>query len=99
MIKQFKNNNLHIKFDSYDEGIGVVEKLYLNYDLCPICDEYCISNFAMASDWSYNGGYNFYTITSYDFDDLESGKTVILKPLSKKYMEENYKGSDYYGEE
>ena len=88
MLKEFKNGNLHLKLESDDTGIDVIEKLYFNYELVPESDEYCISNYATASDWSYNGGYNYYRITSYDLIALESGKTVILQPLKWDYVEE-----------
>ena len=88
MLKEFKNGNLHIKLEKDDTGLDVIEKLYFNYDLVPESDNYCISNYAMASDWSYNGGYNYYRITSYDLVDLESGKTVILYPLKRDYVQE-----------
>ncbi len=88
MIKVFKNNNLHIKFEKDDSGNEAIEKLFLNYDLVPVSDEYCISNFAMAADWSYNGGWNYYRITSLDLVALEEGKTVILKPLDEEYINE-----------
>jgi hypothetical protein len=56
MLKVFKNGNLHIKLEKDDPGLDIIEKLFFNYDLCPVCDEYCLSNYAMAADWSYNGG-------------------------------------------
>ena len=87
MLKEFKNGNLHIKLEKDDAGLDVIEKLYFNYDLVPESDNYCISNYAMASDWSYNGGYNYYRIASYDLVDLESGKTVILYPLKWDYVQ------------
>lgn len=88
MLKEYKNGNLHIKLEKNDTGLSVIEKLYLNYDLCPETDEYCISNYATASDWSYNGGYNYYRITSCDLLELEKGKTVILYPLDEDYINE-----------
>lgn len=88
MLKEFKNGNLHIKLEKDDTGLDVIEKLYFNYDLVPESDNYCLSNYAMASDWSYNGGYNYYRITSYDLVDLESSKTVILYPLKWDYVQE-----------
>lgn len=88
MLKEFKNGNLHIKLEKDDTGIDTIEKLYFNYDLHPESDEYCINNYATAADWSYNGGYNYYRITSYDLQDLENGKTVILYPLEDEYVNE-----------
>ena len=88
MLKHFKNGNIHIKLEKEDVGLSVIEKLYFNYDLVPVSDDYCISNFATAADWAYNGGYNYYRITSYDLYNLEKGKTVILYPLDDKYINE-----------
>jgi hypothetical protein len=88
MLKVFKNNNIHIKLEKDDIGIGAIEKLYYNYDMYPVRDDYCIGNFAMAADWSYNGGWNYYTITSIDLVALEEGKTVILYPLDEEYINE-----------
>lgn len=88
MLKQFKNGNLHIKIEKDDQGIGVIEKLYFNYDLYPIGEEYCINNYCMGSDWCYNGGSHYYRITSYDWAALEEGRTVILIPLDWDYIEE-----------
>jgi hypothetical protein len=42
----------------------------------------------MAADWSYNGGWNYYTITSIDLMKLEEGKTIILTPLTQEYINE-----------
>ena len=98
MLKEFKNGNIHIKLEKDDTGVGVIEKLYYNYDLAPETDEYCISNYAMASDWSYNGGYNYYTITSYDLAKLEEGKTVILTPITDtEYINEYILKEDMEG--
>lgn len=98
-IKEFKNGNLHIKLEkdeiaSIKSGkTSVIEQIYYN-DFNPMGAEYCISNYAVASDWAYNGGYNYYSITSYDWDDLEKGKMVILKPLDTTDLEELY--PDYF---
>lgn len=88
MLKVFKNNNIHIKLEKDDPGLDVIEKLYFNYDLVPESDSYCISNYHTASDWSYNGGWNYYRITSLDLAALEEGKTVILYPLDEEYINE-----------
>lgn len=88
MLKEFKNGNIHLKLEKDDVGIDTIEKLYFNYDLHPESEEYCISNYATACDWCYNGGYNYYTITSYDLQDLENGKAVILQPLPDEYIKE-----------
>lgn len=97
MIKQFKNRNLHIKFEDTDIGSTALEKLCLNYDMYPVGDEYCISNYATAIDVCYNGGSDYYTVTSYDLHDLESGKEVILQPLTDDYIQEIVK--EFYGDE
>lgn len=88
MLKEFKNGNIHIKLESDDMGLEVIEKLYFNYDLYPVGDDYCISNDMTAADWCYNGGYNYYRITGGQLFDLEEGKTVILKPLPIEYVNE-----------
>lgn len=95
MLKLFKNNNLHIKLEKNDAGIGVIEKLYFNYDLVPESEKYCISNYATVSDWSYNGGYAYYRITSYDLYNLENNKTVILQPLDEAYINEYILNDEY----
>jgi hypothetical protein len=88
MLKEFKNGNIHIKLEKDDTGIGVIEKLYYNYDMYPVNNEYCIGNFATAADWEYNGGHIYYRITSIDLYNLENGKTIILQPLPLKYVNE-----------
>ncbi|MGN1342050.1 MAG: hypothetical protein ACI4VL_02320 [Bacilli bacterium] len=88
MLKEYKNGNLHIKLENDDTGISVIEKLYYNYDLYPVNDEYCISNYMTASDYCYNGGSNYYRITGYDLLKLEEGKTIILYPLDDDYINE-----------
>ena len=87
MLKEFKNGNLHIKFEEIELGLEPIEMLFLNYDLVPLTDEYSIGNYAMAADWSYNGGSAYYTITSYDLANLNDGKMVILKPLDQTYID------------
>lgn len=87
-VKQYKNGNLHLKLEKDDPGIGIIEKLYYNDDMYPVSDEYCISNFAMAADWAYNGGSDYFRITSYDLQELEEGKTIILHPLDADYVQE-----------
>lgn len=89
MLKEFKNGNIHIKFNSDELEYDVFETLYEGYDIYPVTNPYSISNFAMASDFSYNGGSAYYRITSYDLDNLKAGKTVILQPLSEDYIKEN----------
>lgn len=88
MLKEFKKGTIHIKLEKEDKGLSVIEKLYYNYDMFPVGEEYCISNYATAIDWSYNGGYNYYRITSYDLQRLEEGKTIILYPLPQDYINE-----------
>lgn len=88
MLKEFKNGNIHVKLESDDTGLEVIEKLYFNYDLYPVGDDYCISNDMTASDWCYNGGYNYYRIMGCQLCELEEGKTIILRPLSKEYIDE-----------
>ena len=88
MLKEFKNGNIHLKLEKDDTGMDVIEKLYFNYDMFPVGDEYCIGNHDTACDWSYNGGSAYFTINGYDLVALEEGKTVILKPLSWDYIEE-----------
>lgn len=87
-VTQFKNGNLHIRREKGDAGVDGIELLYFNADLYPVGEEYCISNYATAMDWSYNGGSDYYRITSYDLEDLENFKTIILKPLDDEYVKE-----------
>lgn len=86
MIKHYKNGNLHIKFEPDFSGLDTIEKIYFNFDMHPVTSEYCISNYDTASIWSYNGGYSYYEITSYDLVALEAGKTVILKSLPDSFL-------------
>ena len=95
MLKEFKNGNIHIKLEKDDTGLDIIEKLYINYDLYPVSEEYCISNFATAADWCYNGGSAYYRITSYDLIALEENKTVILHPLNWDYIEEYILNEEY----
>ena len=95
MLKEFKNGNIHIKLEKDDTGLEVIEKLYFNYDLYAVGDEYCISNFDVASDWCYNGGSAYYRIAGHQLMDLEDGKTVILKPLPWDYVEEYLLNEEY----
>lgn len=88
IIKQFKNGNLHIKREVDDAGLDGIELLYYNADMHPVSEEYCISNYATASDWEYNGGYDYYRVTSYNLIDLEDFRTAILKRLDDKYVQE-----------
>lgn len=88
IIKQFKNGNLHIKREVSDAGLEGIELLYYNADMHPVSEEYCISNYATASDWEYNGGFDYYRVTSYNLIDLEDFRTAILKPLPEKYIQE-----------
>ena len=90
MIKHFKNGNIHIRIEKNDVGIDVVEKLYYNYVLYPVGDEYCISNYMSAQDWCYNGGMDYYCITSRDLYFLELGKTIILYPHDEAYINEYF---------
>ena len=87
-VKQYKNGNLHLKLEKDDPGIGIIEKLYYNADMYPVSEEYYTYNFATASDWCYNGGSDYFSITSYDLQELEEGKTIILHPLYAAYLEE-----------
>ena len=88
MIKQFKNGNIHLKLEKDDSGLDVIEKLYFNYDMYPVGDEYCISNDMTAADWSYNGGSHYFRIMGCELFELDEGKTIILKPLPNEYIEE-----------
>lgn len=90
MLKQFKNGNIHIKFDGDETGFDVIEKLYFNYDMWPVGDEYCISNDMTAADWSYNGGSHYFRIMGCELVDLEEGRTIILKPLPREDWENIY---------
>lgn len=93
-IKIFKNNNLHIKLSKNDleefkkSNLSDIEFIFYNLDFCPIGEEYCVSNFDMAVDIAYNGGFNFYRFNYSFIDKLLSGQLLILKPLSKKYIED-----------
>lgn len=89
MINQFKNGNLHIKFDKYDSGETIMEKLGIDYDLYPISEPYCLGNDCMAYDFIYNGGEYFYTISSYDIKKLNEGKTIKLIPIKDKEYIDN----------
>lgn len=93
-IKTFKNNNLHIKFNKEDikdfekSNLSEFEFIFYNLDLCPIGEEYCISNYNMAIDVSYDGGWNFYRFNYNCIEKLFDCKMVILKPHSEKYYNE-----------
>lgn len=90
MIKKYKNGNLHIKMDGCDsiDKLSDVEILCYNYDLTPVGDEYCISNYETACDFSWNGGYSYYRITHSQVNNFIKGETIILKKLPKKYIKE-----------
>lgn len=87
-VTQFKNGNLHIRREKGDAGTDGGMLLYFNSDLYPVGEEYCISNYATALDWCYNGGSNYYRITSYNLEDLKNNKTIILKPHDDEYVKE-----------
>lgn len=94
MIKVFKNNNLHIKFEKEEiEAIkngkmSDLEIFMYNYDFAPVGEEYCISNYDMAVDVSYNGGWNYYRLIYSKLYELCTGKMIVLKPHTKKYYNE-----------
>lgn len=93
-VKIFKNNNLHIKLSKNDleefkkSNLSDIEFIFYNLDFCPIGEEYCISNYEMAVDVAFNGGWNFYRFNYSFIDELLNGKTVILKPHTKQYYNE-----------
>ena len=88
MLKVIKNGNIHLKIEKDDAGLSIIEKIYFNYDLYPVGEEYCISNYATACDYCFNGGSNYYTISSIDLFNLEAGKTIVLYPLQENYINE-----------
>ena len=93
MIKEF-NNTLHIKLDKEEieevkkNNYNEIETLCYLYNFSPISDEYCISNFDMAIDFEYNGGYNYYSISFNDLHKLKKGKMIIIRKLPKRYIKE-----------
>ena len=96
-IKIFKNNNLHINFSKNDieefknSKLSDIEYIFYNLDFIPIGEEYCISNYEMAVDIAYNGGWNFYRFNYNYIKELLNCKTIILKPHTKKYYNEHLK--------
>lgn len=97
MITVFKNNNLHIKLDT-DEledikkgKLSDIEVIFYNYDFTPVGEEYCISNYDMAIDVAYNGGWNYYRFPYSKIEDLKQGKMIILYPHTQKYYNEYLK--------
>ena len=89
MIKEFKNT-LHLKLEKEEKKevkkYSDVEALCYLYDFYPVSDNYCISNYMMAIDFSYNGGSNYFSITFQELEDFKSGKMIILKKLGKRYI-------------
>ena len=94
MKKLYKNGNLHIRltFEHLKEvkkHDNIIEVLTdFEYDLIPVSDSYCMSNYTEAFDVEFNGGYSYYTVTDYDLIKLQEGKTSILKPLDDDYVQE-----------
>lgn len=90
-IKQFRNNNLHIKFNKTDineyknSHLSDIEYIFYNLDFSPVGEQYCISNYEMAVDVAYNGGYNFYRFNFSNIDKLLNCKQIILKPHTQTY--------------
>lgn len=91
MIKEFKNT-LHLKLEKEEKEeskkYSDVETLCYIYDFYPVSDNYCISNYMMAIDFSYNGGSDYFRITFEELEKIKKGKMVILKKLDKKYVNE-----------
>lgn len=89
MLKEFKNGNLHINIRDEEASPSIIETIYNCFDLLPVNDIYNIGNDCIAIDFSYNGGYNYYSITTYDFKKLKDNKTIILYPLDNQYINKN----------
>lgn len=93
-VKLFQNNNLHLKLTKQDikeykkSSFSKIEYIFYKFDLMPIGDEYCISNYDMAVDISFNGGYKFYKFCYSFINELFNNKTIILKPHTQKYYNE-----------
>lgn len=90
----FKNNNLHLKLNNADikefkeSKLSEIEYIFYTFNFVPIGEEYCISNYEMAVDIAFNGGWNFYRFNYSFINELLNGKTVILKPHTNKYYNE-----------
>lgn len=91
MIKQF-SKSIHLKLSKEEleenKNLSDVETLCFLFDINPIGESYCISNYEMAFDIEYNGGFNYYRVTFRDLAKLKQGKLVILYELPQKYIEE-----------
>ena len=88
MLKEFKNGNLHVNLKNEYWCHTLIETIYCCFDLHPINDRYNIGNDCIAIDLCYNGGSNYYRLTSYDMKKLKEYKTIVLHPLDEQYIKE-----------
>lgn len=84
--KYFKNDNLHLKLeaDELDKNITfyfIYEASDSIRELYRVSEVYNISNYEIACIFQYNGGMQYYEISSRDLEKLSNGKTVFLKAL------------------
>lgn len=91
--KYFKNGNLHLKLENDELNENIT--FYFIYvvsdsikELYPVSEIYNISNYETACIFQYNGGYEYYEISSSDLKMLKEGKTIILYPLEYDSIKE-----------
>lgn len=66
----------------------ILENLCYLFDMYPVNDFYNLGNYEAGIDICYNGGSDYYTISTYDLRSLQAGKTITLYPLDDLYINE-----------
>lgn len=98
MLKEFKRS-LHLKLAKEEikeyKNYSKIETLCYCFGFNPVSNEYCISNYEMAADFEYNGGYAYYRVTFGQLEDLKNGKMIILHKLPQKYVNEYILNDEY----